>query len=205
MADPISSFDLRFTPDWLKESEKENRYADYEGEALEGRRERDSRTRRGGGPERQRRDQREQRSPGARPARPGGQRPRDASSSQRPPRIEDRNRPRRDEPRSIPAEEVEPAAIQVDFLPEERAFAKVIQQIKQGHTAYPLFGLARMFLERPERHRLRLRSLNNHTMLYQFADNGPLAMDLASLERNALPQKKDDSYDTQTIQKEPTQ
>jgi hypothetical protein len=203
MADPISSFDLRFTPDWLKESEKENRYADYEGEALENRRERDSRARRSGGSDRQRRDQREQRSPGARPARPGGQRSRDASSSQRPPRIEDRNRPHRDESRPTPPEEVEPAAIQVDFLPEERAFAKVIQQIKQGHAAYPLFGLARMFLERPERHRLRLRSLDNSKMLYQLDDYGAVALESIALERIAFSEKRDEFYATEMVEKEP--
>jgi len=200
MADPISSFDLRFTPDWLKESEKENRYADYEGEAPESRRERDSRPRRGGGSDRQRRDQR---SPGARPARPSGQRSRDVAPSQRPPRIEDRNRSRRDEPRSVPPEEVEPAAIQVDFLPEERAFAKVIQQIKHGHTAYPLFGLARMFLERPERHRLRLRSLDNIKMLYQLDDYGAVALESIALERIAFSEKRDEFYATEMVEKEP--
>src|SRR5258708_38991177 len=105
MADPISSFDLRFTPDWLKESESENRYADYEGEVQEGRRERDSRPRRGGGSDRQRRDQREQRSPGPRPSRPGCQRSRDPASTQRPPPVEDRTRPRRKEPPATPPEE----------------------------------------------------------------------------------------------------
>ncbi len=203
MADPISSFDLRFTPDWLKESENENRYADYEGEMREGRRERDSRPRRGGGSDRQRRDQREQRGPGARPSRPGGQRSRDPASSQRPPRAEDRNRPRRDEPRSAPPEEVEPAAVQVDFLPEEHAFSKVIQQIKQGHTAYPLFGLARMFLERPERHRLRIRSLDNSKMLYQLNDHGPIALESVALERIAFSEKRDEFYATEMVEKEP--
>jgi hypothetical protein len=203
MADPISSFDLRFTPDWLKESESENRYADYEGEVQEGRRERDSRPRRGGGSDRQRRDQREQRSPGARPSRPGGQRSRDPASSQRPPRTEDRNRPRRDEPRSTPPEEVEPAAVQVDFLPEEHAFTKVIQQIKHGHTAYPLFGLARMFLERPERHRLRIRSLDNSKMLYQLDDHGPIALESVALERIAFSEKRDEFYATEMVEKEP--
>jgi hypothetical protein len=203
MADPISSFDLRFTPDWLKESESENRYADYEGEVQEGRRERDSRPRRGGGSDRQRRDQREQRSPGARPSRPGGQRSRDPASSQRPPRVEDRNRPRRDEPRSTPPEEVEPAAVQVDFLPEEHAFTKVIEQIKHGHTAYPLFGLARMFLERPERHRLRIRSLDNSKMLYQLDDHGPIALESVALERIAFSEKRDEFYATEMVEKEP--
>ncbi|HET9375871.1 MAG TPA: hypothetical protein VFO40_12930 [Chthoniobacterales bacterium] len=200
MADPISSFDLRFTPDWLKESEKENRYADYEGEEQQSRRERDSRPRRGSGSDRQRRDQR---SPGPRPARPGGQRSRDAAPGQKPPRSEERSRPRRDEPRPTPPEEVEPAAVQVDFLPEERAFTKVIQQIKQGHTAYPLFGLARMFLERPERHRLRLRSLDNSKMLYQLGDYGPVALEAAALDRIAFSEKRDEFYATEMVEKEP--
>ena len=200
MADPLSSFDLRFTPDWLKESEKENRYADYEGDVHENRRDRDSRSRRGGAPERQRRDQREQRGP--RSARPGGPRPRDGGPGTKPARTDDRNRPRRDE--MWPAlEEVEPAAVQVDFLPEERAFAKVIQQIKQGHTAYPLFGLARMFLERPERHRLRVRSLDNSKMLFQLGDHGPIALEGSALERIAFSEKRDDYYATEMVEKEP--
>jgi hypothetical protein len=203
MADPISSFDLRLTPDWLKESEKENRYADYEGEERGSQRGRDSRPRRGGGSDRQRRDQREPRSPSPRPTRPTGQRSRDALSSQMPPRTEERSRPRRDEPRPTPPEEVEPAAIQVDFLPEERAFTKVIQQIKQGHTAFPLFGLARMFLERPERHRLRLRSLDNSKMLYQLGDYGPVALEGVALERIAFSEKRDEFYATEMVEKEP--
>ena len=108
---------------------------------------------------------------------------------------------RREEQISRP--EVEAAPVQIDFLPEERAFSKIIQQIKQGHVAYPLFGLARMFLERPERHRIRVRSLDNHTMIYQFGDHGAVAMDPAALERNAFAEKKDEYYETQIIEKEP--
>src|ERR1700737_2319084 len=37
MTDPDPSLDLRITPDWLKESGPTNRYADYEGDAAEGR------------------------------------------------------------------------------------------------------------------------------------------------------------------------
>jgi hypothetical protein len=91
----------------------------------------------------------------------------------------------------------------VDFLPEERAFTKVIQQIKQGHTAYPLFGLARMFLERPERHRLRLRSLDNGKMLYQLGDYGPVALEGVALERIAFSEKRDEFYATEMVEKEP--
>jgi hypothetical protein len=91
----------------------------------------------------------------------------------------------------------------VDFLPEERAFSKVIQQIKQGHAAYPLFGLARMFLERPERHRVRIRSLNDTVMIYQLSDDGPVAMEMSALERIAFSEKKDDFYTSEIVEKEP--
>ena len=206
MTDPIPSLELRLTPDWLKESEPANRYADYEGDDSpdrqhRGRRERrDDRPRRPSPPTGRHRHEQTETKPVA------GNRP--VQSQQRP--VENRSLPQRGErPRFQRREEqavrpeVEAAPVQIDFLPEERAFAKIIQQIKQGHVAYPLFGLARMFLERPERHRIRVRSLDNHTMIYQFGDYGPVAMDPAALERNAFSEKKDEYYETEIIEKEP--
>ena len=206
MTDPIPSLELRLTPDWLKESEPANRYADYEGDDSpdrqhRGRRERrDDRPRRPSPPTERHRHEQTERKPVA------GNRP--VQSQQRP--VENRSLPQRGErPRFQRREEqavrpeVEAAPVQIDFLPEERAFAKIIQQIKQGHVAYPLFGLARMFLERPERHRIRVRSLDNHTMIYQFGDYGPVAMDPVALERNAFSEKKDEYYETEIIEKEP--
>lgn len=204
MTDPDPSLDLRITPDWLKESEPVNRYADYEGDEMEGRY------------DRLRRDRREERRP-RRPADRERNHPRKPSGQERPrqmaPQRTERSQPRtgdrpprpqghfarRDEPRP----EVEPAPVQIDFLPEERAFSKIIQQIKSGHVAYPLFGLARMFLERPERHSIRVRSLDNHTMIYQLGDRGAVAMDASALERIAFNETKDTYYETQIIEKEP--
>jgi hypothetical protein len=211
MADPLPSLDLRLTPDWLKESESVNRYADYADEdpgGHRGRRERrDDRPRRPN-QNRQRRDgspgRRETGGPNRpgsqqRPARPPGQASRDTAAGSHQERATDARRGR-EEPVQ---EQVEPAAVQVDFLPEERAFSKVIQQIKQGHAAYPLFGLARMFLERPERHRVRIRSLNDAVMLYQLGDDGPIAMEMPALERIAFGEKKDDFYTSEIVEKEP--
>jgi hypothetical protein len=220
MTDPLPSLDLRLTPDWLKESETGNRYADYEGDDQldrqhRGRRDRrDDRTRRPSpSNDRPRQDRSDRRpapntkpadpspsrapsgarsGPANRPATLGGQRP---SRSDRP-RFE-----RQDSEAAHP--EVEPAPVQIDFLPEERAFSKIIQQIKQGHIAYPLFGLARMFLERPERHRIRVRSLDNHTLIYQFGDDGAVAMDATTLERIAFNAKKEEFYETRIVEKEP--
>jgi hypothetical protein len=212
MADPLPSLDLRLTPDWLKESESVNRYADYADEEPDGRGHRGRRERRDDRPRRPNQNrQRRDGGPGRRdtggpnrppsqqrPARQHGQASRDTAASSHQERATDFRR--REEPVQ---EQVEPAAVQVDFLPEERAFSKVIQQIKQGHAAYPLFGLARMFLERPERHRVRIRSLNDTVMLYQLGDDGPIAMEMAALERIAFNEKKDDFYTSEIIEKEP--
>ncbi|MBV8586413.1 MAG: hypothetical protein JO308_09015 [Verrucomicrobia bacterium] len=217
MADPLS-FDLRLTPDWLKESDKANPYADYEGEERADRRpfrgdRREGGNRRGGGPP-PRRDQRGGRDQRPSGQRPGGQRPSGhrtegrpegmrSSQGSHPNRSTDRPRaPRRDEQAPV-LDQTEPAPVQIDFLPDDRVFAKIIQQIKQNHAAYPLFGLARMFLERPERHRIRIRSLDNNTMIYQLGDHGPVAMDPAGLERLAFSECRDEYYETQVIEKEP--
>jgi hypothetical protein len=208
MTDPLPSLDLRLTPDWLKESEPANRYADYEGDAQRDRHPRDRRDRRDERPKRStppngrnRREQSDRRPPANHRPVPGPiQRTAESGGPKQP--GSDRPRFQRREEQA-PRPEAEPAPVQIDFLPEERAFSKIIQQIKQGHVAYPLFGLARMFLERPERHRIRVRSLDNHTMLYQFGDQGPVAMDSAALERNAFNEKKDEFYETQIVEKEP--
>jgi hypothetical protein len=214
MTDPLPSLDLRLTPDWLKESEPANRYADYEGDAPQDRQQRGRRDRRDERPkrsippnDRNRREQSDRRPatnnrPSQSPQSPQSPTQRVAEGGVPKPLRNDRPRFQRREEQP-PRPEVEPAPVQIDFLPEERAFSKIIQQIKQGHVAYPLFGLARMFLERPERHRIRVRSLDNHTMIYQFGDDGPVAMDSTALERNAFAEKRDEFYETQIVEKEP--
>ena len=208
MTDPLPSLDLRLTPDWLKESEPGNRYADYDGDDPQdrhhrGRRDRrDDRPRRTAPPTDRPRRAQSDRAPAAHTRPPQTpQRPTETGGP-KPFRSSDRPRLQRREEQTL-RPEVEPAPVQIDFLPEERAFTKIIQQIKQGHIAYPLFGLARMFLERPERHRIRVRSLDNHTMIHQFGDDGPVAMDPTALERNAFNEKREEFYGTQIIEKEP--
>jgi len=60
-----------------------------------------------------------------------------------------------------------------------------------------------MFLERPERHRIRVRTLDNHALIHQFGDDGPVAMEASALERIAFNAKKDDFYETRIVEKEP--
>src|ERR1700710_2880479 len=90
MTDPLPALDLRLTPDWLKESEPGNRYADYEGDQSQdrynrGRRDRrDDRPRRPNQPADRRRpnqNQNDRRPPGQRPQPAAAQRPGETASN----------------------------------------------------------------------------------------------------------------------------
>jgi hypothetical protein len=221
MSDSPEFPDLKFLPDWLKESEKPgNRYADYEGEP-----ERRPRSERGGGFREDRgprpggRESRGPRpggpgGPGKRPGgprpgggprdergpRPGGDRgPRPGGSGgpggqrrdDRGPRRDDRGFRRDDRRHDFPP--VEPAPVRVDFLPEQAAVIAIAKQIRSSHRAFPLFGTGRLFLERPERHRTRITSLKENTALFQIGD-GPISFDRAAVERDAFRQLRTKYY-----------
>ena len=92
--------------------------------------------------------------------------------------------------------------MKVEFLPEPGAVAAVAKQIKATHRAFPLFGTGRLFLERPERHRVRLTTLNPEAPLYQVAD-GPIALDRALVDRDAFRVLKSKYYREETLQGDP--
>jgi hypothetical protein len=223
MSDSPEFPDLKFLPDWLKESEKPgNRYADYEGEP-----ERRPRPDRGfgprdgrGGPRPGGRDPRGPR-PGGPGQRPGGPRPggggprgdrpggprREGDRGPRPggagggPRRQDDRGPRRDDRGGFRGRDdrrhdfppVEPAPVRVDFLPEPAAVTAIAKQIRSSHRAFPLFGTGRLFLERPERHRTRITSMKEEAPLFQVGD-GPISFDRAAVERDAFRQLRTKYY-----------
>ncbi len=195
MSDLPSDFDLKFLPDWLKESPSQNRYANYQGESPD-RHSRADRPDRGPRPQaNQRQDRR-----GPRPA--GG-----TSEGGRGVRRGDRGsqRPRSFEggaPIAGPAAAPQSAAVRVEFLPEPGGAQGIAKQIRSGFRAYPLFGTARLFLEKPERHRVRITSLDPSKRLYQL-DDGPVSFDLASLERSAFVRLKDQYYREEVVVGEP--
>jgi hypothetical protein len=149
--------DLQLLPAWARQSSTENRYAKFEGES-------DDRRSRGFG---------DRRPPGGgrrSPNRPGGDRP-----ARRGPEGEFRRReggpggPRRDDGpgggrfRGRPDERRAPAAppvplpeINVNLLPEEKGLESLGRQIKLTGRAYPLFDIAALVLQRPERYHIEL-------------------------------------------------
>jgi hypothetical protein len=92
--------------------------------------------------------------------------------------------------------------VKVEFLPEPGAVTAVAKQIKATHRAFPLFGTGRLFLERPERHRVRLTTLKPEAPLYQVAD-GPIALDRALVDRDAFRVLKSKYYREESQQGDP--
>ncbi len=206
MSDTPPEFDLKFLPDWLKSEPTENRYANYEGESERPRRgDRDDRRgprpggNRPGGP----RPSGDRRGPrpgggpreGGGPRREGGGGPRGREGRQ-----DDRRRPfDRNRPPQPP---IVPANVKVEFLPEPSGAQSIARQVKQSSRAYPLFSTGRLFLERPERHRVRITSLDTTAPLFQIGE-GPISFDRALIERNAFRDLKAQYYTEETTQGEP--
>ena len=209
----INLDELRLVPDWLREGapSPSKQYAAHEGPS-----ERDERPfsrgpRPGGGGGGFNRDARSGGGPrrdGRRPGPGGGGGPRPGGGDRRDQR--DRRggpdqRPMRDQapsPRPAP-----PVPVQVVFQPDDRCLASIIKQIRTTHLAYPLFSLARMFLQEPARHWVQFTvepaAAQTGTALYQLGDEGPVTLDRAILERIAFDSSREQFYAQQTVQKEP--
>ncbi len=140
--------ELNIVPDWLKSSPKS--FENHSGEDTERRPRRDRGPRDMNAPRRDR-DQRPPRRP-----EPGGQ--------GRPPRREhdrDRDRGPRPVPQGRPQMEPRSAPppivpLEISFLPEEKGFASMLETMKHSPRAYALFDVAKLVLNKPERHVVKL-------------------------------------------------
>jgi hypothetical protein len=92
--------------------------------------------------------------------------------------------------------------VKIEFLPEPAALAAISRQIKSTHRAFPLFGTARLFLERPERHRVRITTLDGSASLFQLGD-GPIATDRTLVERDAFRHLREKYYREDVQQNDP--
>lgn len=113
---------------------------------------------------------------------------------------------RRDAPAPQPYVPPALAPVRVEFLPDDKCLASINKQIRSTHLAYPLFGLARMFLQEPERHYVQFSVAPDApagTLLYQLGEDGPVTLDRTTLEKMAFDSTKDQFYVEQSVQKEP--
>ncbi|PYJ08764.1 MAG: hypothetical protein DME25_00625 [Verrucomicrobia bacterium] len=146
-----NEFDLEklFLPAWAQEPSSAKSYAKYEGqeEKRDRREERRGphRPRREGPPQGRRDDKRPRGEPGkVSGPPPEGRRPR-AGGRERPAFDRDQPRERRPPPTPLPE-------IALSLVPEEKGVENLAKQIKMTGRAFPLFEIAQMILERPERH-----------------------------------------------------
>jgi hypothetical protein len=145
---PENELDLEklFLPAWAQESSSAKHYAQYEGEDKPDRRDdrRGRRPARREGPPGER--QRENRPSGDRrgPPRAEGDRRRSFGGEKPEFRREDQ-RERREPPPPLPD-------INLSLVPEETGVEFLARQIKMTGRAYPLFDIARLILQKPERH-----------------------------------------------------
>ena len=201
---PINLDELRLLPDWLREEgpPPSKQYAAHDG-ADAG----DPGARRGSRPGGFGRDSRGPRDRPAFGGGGGGGQRREGGRRSGPPPRGGTDRPMRDERRPAPVAPSAPAPVRIEFLPDEKCLASINKQIRATHMAYPLFGLARMFLQEPARHWVQLSVLNealpSGVALYQLGDEGPVTLDRAVLERVAFDSAKDRYYVEQSEQKDP--
>ena len=131
--------DLHFLPAWAQKTADPNRYAKYAGETAPDTRKQDRFDRR----------------PRPRSGPPSRQPDRGQGQGQGPRRTDDRrrpdNRPRRDAPAPAPLPELD-----VAFKPDDHGIESLARQIKMTGRAYPLFDIAQMVLQKPERHSLTI-------------------------------------------------
>ena len=147
---PETDFDLElhFLPAWAQKPAQENRYAEYRGEpAREGGRER----RGDRGPRDRRRNE-----GGPRGPRPGGPQGREGFRGKGPPRDrrDDRGRGQQEERPSAPPTPL--PELQVNLIPDDKGVDSLARQIKMTGRAYPLFDIAQMILQKPERYSVTL-------------------------------------------------
>ena len=77
------------------------------------------------------------------------------------------------------------------------------KQVKTSHRAYPLYGLGRMFLNKPERHRVRVTSNAPAHPLYQVGEDGPVTLNRNAAERDAFRLLKGNYYTEEAVQVDP--
>ena len=90
----------------------------------------------------------------------------------------------------------------MEFLPEPLAATGIAKQIKSSGRAFGVFQTAKLFLERPERHTVRITSADQKVPLFQIGD-GPISFDRAAVERGAFQEVRAEYYSEETVQGEP--
>src|SRR5881398_353384 len=190
--EPLDLIDLKFLPAWVKEDWSVARHAGFEGEdeqahwPREGtdRRPRQPRHRRDGEKNRRRRDRGER-------------------DDRKPLERKDRKRSRDFFPAPRQASTPPPLPqLDVHFLPQAAAFENVAAQIKTGAAAYSVYALARLFLQKPERYHVRIKT-KDATPLFRLGESNAISTNRFALENSAFRLLREKFYTTNVTLHDP--
>ncbi len=99
--------------------------------------------------------------------------------------------------------------MKIEFLPDPEVLLALAHQIRASHLAYPLFGLTRKFLEKPEYHRVRITPVAPANagaaapQLWRVGADGLVTLDRQFAERVAFDRFSKDFYEETVEQGEP--
>ena len=92
--------------------------------------------------------------------------------------------------------------LDVHFLPQAAAFENVAAQIKTGTAAYSVYALARLFLQKPERYHVRVKT-KNASPLFRLGESNAIATNRNGLENSAFRVLRDNFYTTTVTLNDP--
>jgi len=186
--EPLDLIDLKFLPAWVKEDWSAPRHTEWEDQEPwprdgEGRRDHPARRPRREQKNRDRRDRRsrdERKTPDHRDTKRSHDFP-----------------VRREAPAPLPLPQLE-----VHFLPQAAAFENVAAQIKVGTVAYSVYALARLFLQKPERYHVRVKT-KDACPLFRLGESNAVSTNRAALEDSAFRLMREKFYETKVTLNDP--
>lgn len=147
---------------------------------------------------------------GDRRDRGAGFKPKGRLPDRRPARRDDRRDDRRDRGRRDDRREdrrEQPPLLNgwtATVVPDPRGISGLAKQLKTGGKAYPLFDLAFLILEKPERYSVKFqRTSDQATALFQYVGDRSLWLSEAEAVRHVLARHLDKFYRRERIQTEP--
>src|SRR5438477_12533607 len=92
--------------------------------------------------------------------------------------------------------------LDVHFLPQAAAFENVAAQIKSGTVAYSVYALARLFLQKPERYHVRVKTKDAHP-LFCLGESNAVSTNRTPLEDSAFRLMREKFYETKVTLNDP--
>src|SRR5947208_7608620 len=189
---PLDLIDLKFLPAWVKEDWSVARHAGFEGEDEQAHWPREGTDRRPR-PPRHRRDAEKTRRRHDRGER----------DDRKPLERKDRKRSRDFFPAPRQASTPPPLPpLDVHFIPQAAAFENVAAQIKTGAAAYSVYALARLFLQKPERYHVRVKTKDARS-LFRLGESNAVSTNRIALEDSAFRLMREKFYETKVTLNDP--